>query len=129
MTDTKRNGNASQRQGQPGLNVQQVLEIGRAASETLNSPIYNLVHRQAVDEIIQEWATTTPKESLKRDDLWREFQAVAKAAMRMQNHVQSAQQALEKQGQEQQRHEAEYLDGQGFGFAEEFGTGDTAPYQ
>lgn len=129
MTDSKRNGNASQRQGPPGLNVQQILEIGRAASETLNSPIYNMVHRQAVDEIIQEWATTAPKESQKRDDLWREFQAVAKAAMRMQSHVQSAQQALERQGQEQHKQEAEYLDGQGFGFAEEFGVGDSAPYQ
>lgn len=124
MTSTEKNGSASQRQGPSALDMQQILEVGRAASETLNSPVYNLVHRQAVDEIIQQWATTEPKETAKREDLWKEFQCLAKAAMRMQSHVENAHRVLEQQNSEQERQEADYLDRQGFGFGPDQPVGD-----
>ena len=122
MENVKRNSNGSQGPDL-GYNTQQIMEIGEAAAQTLGSPIYNLVHRQAVDEILQEWAQTAPKETARREDLWREYQCLAKAAMRMQNHVARAQEVLENQSQEDRRRQDEYLDSQGFGFADDLGVG------
>lgn len=97
--------------------------MGQAAAQMLNSPIYNVAHQMAVQEIIAQWSATQPKEREKRESCWYELQAQGRAAQTMAGMVERAQQAQTAQSEGQANAEKEYLDRQGFGLDENFNTG------
>jgi hypothetical protein len=97
-----------------GLSPQQVMEMGQAASQMLNAPIYNAVHSMAVNEIIEAWSTTAPKEVNRREDLWKDLQALGRVAQSTANLVARAEELLQRQNNQQQEQNQEYLNNQGF---------------
>jgi hypothetical protein len=100
-----------------GLTPQQVMEMGQAAAQLLNSPIYNAVHQMAVQEVIEAWSATSPKEVNRRESLWQELQALGKVAQKTAELVDRSKELLENQNQAQHNHNQEYLNNQGFGEA------------
>tara|TARA_R110000824_G_scaffold21461_4_gene79890 strand:+ start:772 stop:1137 length:366 start_codon:yes stop_codon:yes gene_type:complete len=97
-----------------GLSITQVMEMGQAAAKLLQSPIYNAVHQMAVNEALDHWSTTSPKEVQKRESLWQEVQAHGRAAEKAAELVARAEELLEKQLKEPEERQAEYVDNQGF---------------
>jgi hypothetical protein len=97
--------------------IQQIMQMGEGASQLLNSPAYNLAHRMSVDQAIQSWSSTAPKEKEKREGHWQEIQALGRISMNMYSMVERAQQLMKDQGEAQFKSQNEYLDQQGFGEA------------
>ena len=130
---SNRQGNGRNGQGKPpendqGMDLNQVIQMGEQASQLLNSQIYNVAHRMAIDETIQAWAATSPKEREKRESLWAEVQAHGRAAMVLSGMVERAQQAMVKQSEQREVTENEFLDKQGFGDIDRF-SGPADSYQ
>ena len=118
-----RNGSGQAPENDSGMPFQQILQMGQLASNQLNSPVYNFAHRMAIDQAIQEWAGSLPKEREKRESLYHEVQALGRVAQTMAGLVERAQQAAASQNEEQANSEKDYLDRQGFGLDENFNTG------
>ena len=116
-------GSGQQPENDYGVPLQEILNMGQAAAQMLNSPIYNVAHQMAVQEIIAQWSATQPKEREKRESCWYELQAQGRAAQTMAGMVERAQQAQTAQSEGQANAEKEYLDRQGFGLDENFNTG------
>lgn len=55
----------------------EVKSQGEAAAELLNSPVYNLAHRSVVQNLQDEWMTTSPHEREKREGLYHRIQALS----------------------------------------------------
>ena len=108
-----------------GLSPQQVMEAGQAAARLLNQPVYNLAHRAAIDEIIENWAQTQPKETNRRESLWHELQALARGSVRLASLVNRAEEMLERQASQGARDQQDNLDTQGFGVPPEYSTGES----
>ena len=130
---SNRQGNGRNGQGKPpendqGMDLNQVIQMGEQASQLLNSQIYNVAHRMAIDETIQAWAATSPKEREKRESLWAEVQAHGRAAMVLSGMVERAQQAMVKQSEQREVTENEFLDKLGFGDIDRF-SGPADSYQ
>ena len=130
---SNRQGNGRNGQGKPpendqGMDLNQVIQMGEQASQLLNSQIYNVAHRMAIDETIQAWAATSPKEREKRESLWAEVQAHGRAAMVLSGMVERAQQAMVRQSEQREVTENEFLDKQGFGDIDRF-SGPADSYQ
>ena len=130
---SNRQGNGRNGQGKPpendqGMDLNQVIQMGEQESQLLNSQIYNVAHRMAIDETIQAWAATSPKEREKRESLWAEVQAHGRAAMVLSGMVERAQQAMVKQSEQREVTENEFLDKQGFGDIDRF-SGPADSYQ
>ena len=118
-----RNGSNNSPENDYGVPLEQIIHMGEEASRLLNSPIYNLSHRMSLDQTIQEWAATQPKEREKRESLWYELQALGRVAQTMAGMVERAQQAAQARNEEQENADRDYLDRQGFGLDEQFGAG------
>lgn len=97
-----------------GLSLQQVMELGQAAATLLGNPVYNAVHQMAVNEALEEWSQTSPKEVQKRESLWQEVQAHGRAAEKAASMVSRAEEALQKQNDTPEKREADFLNEQGF---------------
>jgi len=106
-----------------GLSIQQIMQAGEAASQLLNNPVYNMAHRLSVDQAIQLWSSTAPKEKEKREGHWQEVQALGRISMNMYSFVERAQQLAQEQGEAQFNQQQEYMDQQGFGEAPEGANG------
>jgi hypothetical protein len=98
-----------------GMPIQQIMQAGEGASQLLNSPIYNLAHRMSVDQTVQAWSSSAPKEREKREGHYQEIQALGRISMNMYSMVERAQQLIKEQGETQFKAQNEYLDQQGFG--------------
>ena len=118
-----RNGSGHSPENDYGVPLEQIIHMGEQAAQLLNSPVYNLSHRMALDQTIQEWAATQPKEREKRESLWFELQALGRVAQTMAGMVERAQQAAQARNEEQENADRYYLDRQGFGLYEQFGAG------
>lgn len=117
MTSKRSNGRSeSSPDNDSGLSLQQVIEVGQAASHLLGNPVYNVAHRLCVDDLIARWSQTSPQEVKTRESLWHELQAHGRAAQQLGNLVERAKTVLESQQNEQNQSDAEYLDQQGFGY-------------
>lgn len=117
------NGSRNKSESSPvddgGIPIHQVIQMGEAASQLLNNPIYNMAHRMAVNEAVDQWSQTSPKEHAKRESLWHEVQALGRVAESLAGLVARAQELAQRQSEEQHMDEQEYLDRQGFGFSDE----------
>lgn len=107
-----------------GMGLQQIIQMGEAASQLLNNPLYQMAHKLAVDQAIVEWSQTSPKEKEKRDSLWHEVQAHGRTAEIMRGCIERAQQVLQDQAGQQDPGK-EYLDRQGFGFTDSYSENET----
>jgi len=118
-----RNGSGHSPENDYGVPLEQIIHMGEQAAQLLNAPVYNLSHRMALDQTIQAWASTQPKEREKREALWYELQALGRVAQTMAGMVERAQQASTTRNHEQENAEKEYLDRQGFGLDEQLNAG------
>lgn len=114
VTTQKQDKERQETSSEAGLTPQQVMEMGGAASHLLQNPVYNVAHRMAVDEVIDLWSRTSPKEVNLRESLWHELQALGKASVRLSSMVSRAEELLERQANEPRRKRQEYEDEQGF---------------
>jgi len=97
--------------------MQRIVQIGEHASKVLGSPVYNVMYRQELDKMFQEWLITTPKEVNKREGLWHQAQGLINITSAMGAAAQDAQRVLQKQQAQNdpQQNTQDYLDTQGFG--------------
>ena len=97
--------------------AQEMMAAGERAAQLLNSDVFNLAYRLQMEDTINQWLTSEPKETNKRDSLYYQAQAQVAMATRMQSMVEQAQALLAKQNAEHdpKRKRADYLDTQGFG--------------
>lgn len=107
-----------------GMPIQQVIQMGEAAANLLENPIYNLAHRMAVNEAVEAWSQTQPKEREKRESLWAEVQALGRTAQTLGVMVERAKELVQKQAEQDFNKEQEYMDQQGFGLGNEYAGGD-----
>lgn len=97
--------------------AQQILQVGEAAGQLLNSPVYQMAYRQLIDENYQEWLASTPKEERKRESLYHEARGLERITHKLTTAATEAQRILQEQ-QDKNNPEAqhkEYLNNQGFG--------------
>jgi len=126
MSNGRNNGSNGQNrppENDYGMPLQQILQLGQLSAQLLSNPAYNIAHRMAIDQAIQEWASTQPKEREKRESLYYEVQALGRVAQTMAGMVERAQQASEAQNAHQANSEQDYLDRQGFGLDEQLSPG------
>jgi hypothetical protein len=99
-------------------NAQQVLQAGEQASRLLQSPVFNMAYRMQMEDTINRWLTSKPKETNLRDSLYYEAQAQVAMTTKLQAFVEQAQAVLAAQAAEHDGRgkRAEYLDTQGFGY-------------
>jgi hypothetical protein len=97
--------------------AQEMMAAGERAAQLLNSDVFNLAFRLQMEDTINQWMTTEPKEQNKRESLYYQVQSQVAMATRMQSFVEQAQVLLEKQSQERDpsAKRNNYLDTQGFG--------------
>lgn len=98
-------------------NAQEVLNAGEQAARLLQSPVFNMAYRHQMEDTVNQWLTSSPKESNKRDSLYYQAKALVEMATRMSGFVEQAQRIMAEQGAERDpsRKQADYLDTQGFG--------------
>ena len=96
-----------------GHTYEEIMEMGHAAAAALNSPMYHIANKIAVDQAIVDWVNTSPKESQKRESLWHEVQAHGRINAVMQGAIERAQQVTA--AREAAKPENRHLDEQGFG--------------
>ena len=97
--------------------VQRVIQVGEHASHLLKTPVYNLAYRNVVDQIVQDWMGSSPKETMKRESLYNQVNGLIEVTEKLASAVDEAQRVLSEQ-QAQNDPSAvqnEYLDNQGFG--------------
>jgi len=94
----------------------QILKAGEQAAQLLNSPLFNHVYRQQMEDTVNQWLTCEPKEVNKRESLYYQARAQQEMATRMATFIEQAQvmknQLAENAAPDVKR--SEYLDGQGF---------------
>lgn len=97
--------------------AQQVIAAGERAAQLLQSPEFNLAYRMQMEDTINLWLSSEPKEQNKRESLYYQAMAQAQMATRMQSFVEQAQRILAQQHAEgdPEAKRANYLDTQGFG--------------
>ena len=97
--------------------AQEILQAGEQAAQLLNSQLFNVAYRMQMEDTINQWLTSEPKETMKRDSLYHQAKAQAQMATRMQGFIEQAQVVLVKQNAEQDPSvkRADFLDKQGFG--------------
>lgn len=97
--------------------AQEMMAAGEQAAQLLNSPVFNVAYRAQMEDTINQWLTSEPKEQNKRDSLYYQAQAQVAMATRMQSFVEQAQRLHEEQRKKQdpKQQRAEYLETQGFG--------------
>jgi len=97
--------------------AQQVIAAGERAAQLLNSPEFNLAYRMQMEDTINLWLSSEPKEQNKRESLYYQAMAQAQMATRMQAFVEQAQRLLAEQHatDDPDTRRANYLDTQGFG--------------
>ena len=97
--------------------AQEMMQAGSQAAHLLNAPVFNLAYRLQMEDTINQWLTSEPKESNKRDSLYHQARAQVAMATRMQGFIEQAtvlQQQQAAKSDPNAKH-AEYLDTQGFG--------------
>ena len=96
--------------------AQELMAAGEKASRLLNSDVFNIAYRLQMEDTINQWLASEPKETNKRDSLYYQAKAQVAMATRMQSFVEQAQVLLQKQAEKHdpKRNRAEYLDAQGF---------------
>jgi hypothetical protein len=97
--------------------AQEMMRAGEEAARLLNSPVFNLAYRAQMEDTINQWLTSEPKETNKRDSLYHQAQAQVAMATRMQSFVEQAEMLRAEQDtkQSEEHKRNEYLDTQGFG--------------
>lgn len=118
MSNGKNNGSyESSRlpENDSGQTLEAIVRAGEEASRMLRSPVYNIAHRMVLDEKIQAWAASQPKEREKRESLYYEVQALGMIAQTMAGMVERSIQVLNSSKEGPDRAEQDYLDRQGFG--------------
>ena len=96
--------------------AQELMAAGERAAQLLRSDVFNVAYRLQMEDTINQWLTSEPKETNKRDSLYYQAKAQVAMATRMQSFVEQAQVLLQKQAEKHdpKRNRAEYLDTQGF---------------
>ena len=97
--------------------AQEMMQAGVEASQMLNSSVFNMAYRLQMEDTINQWLTSEPKETNKRDSLYYQAKAQVAMATRMQGFIEQATVLQQKQAEQSDpsvKH-AEYLDTQGFG--------------
>lgn len=117
MDQTNNSGGDETSQPDFWQNAQEILSAGEQAARLLQAPVFNLAYRQQMEDTVNQWLTSSPKESNKRDSLYYQAKALVQMATRMNGFVEQAQRVLVEQGADQdpKRKQADYLDTQGFG--------------
>ena len=62
---------------EPQLTADEIRSQGESAARLLDSPIYNLAHRSVVQNLQDEWMSTSPHEREKREGLYQRIQALS----------------------------------------------------
>lgn len=117
MTKKASNDSAGQEnlQGDAQVTMSQILSAGQNASHLLNSPVYNVAHRLAVDQLIAQWVETHPKEREKRESLYHELRSFATVNQTLLGMIERAHQENEKLQNQQSQNDMNFLDEQGYG--------------
>lgn len=102
--------------------LREIIDLGYAAADALNSPMYQLANKIATDQIMMDWVNTEPKEVNKREALWQEMQAHGRINAVMHTYVERARQQLQAQRDEDS--DQQRLDEQGFGLQPGYGQVD-----
>jgi hypothetical protein len=98
------------------MQVQELIEMGTAAAQALNSPVFRLAHQGSINDLINRLVASEPHETKKREALYHEIRAHGAVANNLALMAQRAHEILEQQSSEQTRSDA--LDRQGFGLNE-----------
>lgn len=118
MSNGRNNGSSESSkppENDSGQTLAQIVRAGEEAARMLQSPVYNMAHRMVLDEKIQAWAASQPKEREKRESLYYEVQALGAIAQTMAGMVERSIQVLSSSTDGPDRAERDYLDRQGFG--------------
>ena len=97
-------------------NAQQVMQAGQEAAQLLNAEVYNLTYRMKMEDLINQWLTTQPKEQNRRESLYYQAMALREVTQGLSALVEQANVILEKQSaaQDPAAKRNEYLNNQGF---------------
>ena len=97
--------------------VQRVLQVGEHASQLLQTPVYNLAYRNVVDQIVQDWMGSQPKETMKRESLYNQVNGLINVTERLSSAVEEAKRVLSEQQAQNDPNTVhnDYMDNQGFG--------------
>ena len=96
------------------LSSQEILSQGENASKLLDSPVYNLAHRSVIQNLQDEWMSTSPHETQKREGLYQRVQALSGVANEMSMMIARAQQVSDAELQEERKLQLDYDENQGF---------------
>ena len=116
--DPNLNNNAEEQSSEDFWNAaQEMMAAGQQAAQLLNAPVFNMAYRLQMEDTINQWLTTEPKEVNKRESLYYQAQAQVLMANRMQGFIEQAQVIAQKQAERQDPNvkRNEFLDTQGFG--------------
>lgn len=116
--DPNQQSNESEQSSEDFWNAaQEMMAAGHQAAQLLDSQIFNTAYRLQMEDTINQWLTSEPKEVNKRESLYHQARAQVAMATRMQAFVEQAQVLAQKQAErhDPERKRNEYLDNQGFG--------------
>ena len=87
---------------------------GEAASQQLESPIYNLAHRSVIMNLQDEWMTTSPHETQKREGLYQQIRGLSAVAGEMAMMVNQAKQIEDDELAKERKLTVAYNENSGF---------------
>jgi hypothetical protein len=105
---------AALKQQESPLSTQEILAQGEEASKLLDSPVYNLAHRSVIQSIQDEWLSTSPHETQKREGLYQRAQALSMVANEMAMMIVKAQGINDDELAKARKIQREYDENQGF---------------
>ena len=74
----------------PPLTKGQIIANGQEAAQLLGSPVLNLAFESAIKNLQDEWLSTNPEESKRRDYLYNKAQALGHVAIELSGLVSEA---------------------------------------
>ena len=98
----------------PPLSIQEMLSQGEEAARLLDSPVYNLAHRSVFQSIQDEWATSSPHETQKREGLFQQIRAMSAVANEMSMMVTRAQAINDDELAKERKLQIDYDENAGF---------------
>ena len=94
--------------------AEEIMSQGEEASRVLSSDIYNLAHRSVIQNLQDEWMTTAPHETQKREGLWHRVQALSAVAGEMAVMVANAKALSSEELAKESKMQLDYDENSGF---------------
>ena len=113
--DVKPSANTGQtRPQEEALSAAEILSMGEQAANLLDDPIYNLAHRSVVRNLQDEWMSTSPHESQKREGLYQQIRGLSAVAGEMAAMISQAQQVSDDELTRERKLQLAYSENSGF---------------